>query len=172
MPTVIRTLTADDAASFQALRLRSLKDHPEAFGSAYEDEKDTPLSQTIDFLSQPIADRFIIGAFVDDTLVGIVAAYRDGLRKSKHRGHIGAMYVTPEARGHGIGRLLLTDAIAHLRAIDGIEEITLAVTVGNDSARALYASAGFESAYIEPRFFKIDGVYYDLDWMILRFKQP
>ena len=165
---LIRDLTGADAEIFQAVRLRSLKDHPEAFASAYEDEKDIPLEQRVEFLNRPTTDRFLVGAFVGEELVGNIAGYRDSLRKCKHRGHIGAMYVAPESRGQGIGRLLLNEAIQRLWTMDGVEEIILAVTVGNEKARALYASAGFETAYIEPRFFKIDGVYHDLDWMVLR----
>ena len=167
---LVRDLTGTDAAAFQTIRLRSLKDHPEAFAAAYEDEKDIPLEQTVERLDQPTTERFVLGAWLNDDLIGIVAGYRDSLRKCKHRAHIGAMYVAPEARGRGVGRLLLAEAVNRLRTMAGIEEITLAVTVGNDAARALYASQGFETAYTEPRFFKIDGRYYDLDWMILRVK--
>jgi hypothetical protein len=55
--------------------------------------------------------------------------------------------------------------------MDGIEVIILAVTVENDTARSLYASAGFETAYIEPRFSKVNGIYYDLDRMYLAVKR-
>jgi ribosomal protein S18 acetylase RimI-like enzyme len=164
----VRALTVSDAAAFQAIRLRSLKEHPEAFAMAYEDEKDIPLAEVAKRFETPARDRIILGAFDEDTLIGLVGGYQDSLRKCKHRAHLGPMYVAAEARRQGAGRLLLREAITALRAIDGVEEIVLAVTVGNDAARALYASAGFETAYIEPRFFKIDGQYYDLDWMILR----
>ena len=165
---LVRNLTGTDAAAFRAIRLRSLRDHPEAFGSAYEDEKDIPLEQTIERLNQPTVERFMLGAFIKDELSGIVGGYRDALRKSRHRAHIGAMYVAPEARGLGVGRALMIEAIRRLSAMDGVEELVLAASVGNDVARALYASLGFETAYIEPRNLKIDGRYYDLDWMILR----
>jgi ribosomal protein S18 acetylase RimI-like enzyme len=164
----VRDLTATDAADFQVIRLRSLKEHPEAFASAYEDEKDIPLEDVRKRFEQPAEDRFIVGAFVEEELIGIVGGYRDSLTKCRHRAHVGPMYVAPEARSQGAGRMLLNDAIYRLSAIDGVEEITLAVTVGNETARSLYESAGFKTAYIEPRFFKIDGRYYDLDWMILR----
>ncbi|MBX3062375.1 MAG: GNAT family N-acetyltransferase [Anaerolineae bacterium] len=166
---IVRDLSGADAAAYQAIRLRALKDHPEAFASAYEDEKEKPLAQIVESLDQPTTERFMLGAFDGEVLVGIVGGYRDGHRKSKHRAHIVAMYVAEEARGRGIGRSLLVEAIKRLRAMDGVEEIVLAVTVGNDTARSLYASLGFEAAYIEPRFFKIEGSYYDLEWMILRF---
>src|SRR5215212_4306028 len=108
---IVRDLTGTDAAAFRAIRLRSLQEHPEAFASAYEDEKDFPLEQTAEHLNKPTAERFILGAFVNDELIGIVGGYRDSLRKCKHRGHIGAMYVSPEARGRGVARLLLVEAI-------------------------------------------------------------
>jgi ribosomal protein S18 acetylase RimI-like enzyme len=164
----IRELTADDAADFQAIRLRSLKEHPEAFAFAYEDEKDIPLEEVAKRFETPVPDRIILGAFDGAELIGIVGGYRDSLTKCRHRAHIGPMYVAPEARRQGAGRLLVNEAIERLRVIDGVEDIILAVTVGNDAARALYASVGFESAYIEPRFFKIGEHYYDLDWMFLR----
>lgn len=164
----IRLLAPADAAAFQAIRLRSLKDHPEAFAAAYEEEKDILVEEAVKRFEQPQIERFILGAFEGDMLIGIVGGYRDSLRKCRHRAHIGAMYVAHEARGQGVGRMLIEEAIDRLRAIDGVEEIILAVTIGNDIARSLYESVGFQSAYIEPRFFKIDGRYYDLDWMILR----
>jgi ribosomal protein S18 acetylase RimI-like enzyme len=165
---VLRDLTSSDAEAFRDVRLRALKNHPQSFAAAYEDEKDFPLEKTAEFLNQPSPDRFILGALVDDALVGIVGGNRDAPKKAGHKAHIGGMYVLPEARGQGIGRLMLVEAIRRLRAMDGIEDIILAVTVGNDSAHALYASMGFERSYIDPRYFKIDGVYYDVEWMCLR----
>jgi ribosomal protein S18 acetylase RimI-like enzyme len=165
---LIRDLTGTDAAAFRAIRLRSLHDHPEAFAAAYEDEQTIPLAQTVEFLNKPTTERFVLGALIQGELIAMVGGYRDSLRKARHRAHIGGMYVTPEARGQGIGRLLLVEAIQRLETMDGVEEIKLAVTVGNDIARSLYASVGFETAYIEPRFLKINGRYYDIDWMILR----
>ena len=40
----IRQLTPADAAAFQALRLRSLRESPEAFGSSYDEEVSRPLT--------------------------------------------------------------------------------------------------------------------------------
>jgi ribosomal protein S18 acetylase RimI-like enzyme len=167
---LIRDLTGTDAAAFRSIRLRSLQDHPEAFAAAYEDEKDIPLEQTVERLNRSTPERFVLGAFIQGELIGIVGGYQDSLGKMKHRAHIWGMYVAPEARGHSTGRVLLTEAIKRLEAMDGVEEIKLAVTVGNDVARSLYASVGFETAFIEPRFLKIDGRYYDIEWMNLRLK--
>jgi len=48
-----------------------------------------------------------------------------------------------------------------------VEDVILAVTVGNDRARTLYASLGFVSYSIDPRYIKWDGQYFDIEWMIL-----
>ncbi len=42
----IRQLTAEDATLYKALRLEALRNHPEAFGSDYEAEKDRPSNGT------------------------------------------------------------------------------------------------------------------------------
>ena len=41
----IRQLAAHDAPVYQPLRLRALREHPEAFGSSPEDEQPLPLEQ-------------------------------------------------------------------------------------------------------------------------------
>src|SRR5215510_5390941 len=113
---IVRALTGTDAKAFQAIRLRSLKEHPEAFAAAYEDESDIPLERAVERLNEPTTERFLLGAFVNDELIGIAGGSRDSLRKSRHRAHIGGMYVVPEARGRGVGRALLNEAITRLRA--------------------------------------------------------
>ena len=40
---LIRSLTATDAARYQPLRLRALREHPEAFASAFEEEQQLSL---------------------------------------------------------------------------------------------------------------------------------
>lgn len=51
--------------------------------------------------------------------------------------------VTPEARGEGIGRLLLNGAMTESRR-RGADRMFLEVRANNDGAMALYKAAGFE----------------------------
>lgn len=164
----IRTLTPADAESYQAIRLRSLQEHPEAFGSAYEDEAERSMETVRErLIASP--GRYILGAWGGKQLVGIAGFFRNEGRKTRHRGGIGAMYVAPEARGQGVGVAILNEIIQHAKTLEGLEEIVLAVTVGNPAARKIYTQVGFEPAYIEKRYLKIEGRYYDLEWMTLRF---
>jgi len=95
----VRVLQPDDAAAFQAVRLRSLKEHPEAFGSSYEEEVDRPQEQIAKLLNES-SDNALFGAFDDgQQLIGIVNINRYARIKTRHRASLGAMYVAPEARG-------------------------------------------------------------------------
>jgi ribosomal protein S18 acetylase RimI-like enzyme len=174
MAAQIRILTADDAAAFQVVRLRSLREHPEAFGSSVEEEADSPLEKTAEMLSNFLPNSAIFGAFseVDGQLLGIIGLFRAGHVKMRHRANIGAMYVAPEARQQRLGRALLDAAIDYARSLDGLEDVELAVTVGNDAARTLYTSAGFQSYCIEPRLIYTNDRYYDVEWMILPLRPP
>jgi GNAT superfamily N-acetyltransferase len=168
---LIRPLTEDDADLYQALRLRSLREHPEAFGSDYEDEcAMTP--ETVAERLRPNPNRIMFGALVDDKLAGIVHLGRAPGRKIRHRAGLGAMYVAHEFRGQGVGRALVQEAIRYARTLPGLEELILAVTVGNDEARRLYLAAGFVPSHVEKRYIKVDNEDYDIEWMTLRLERP
>jgi GNAT superfamily N-acetyltransferase len=56
--------------------------------------------------------------------------------------HVGAMWVEPDARGGGVGRELLGEALSWGRSL-GSTRAELWVTVGNSRAERFYAAAGF-----------------------------
>jgi len=170
MQTHIRTVTAADAAAYQALRLRALQEHPEAFGSDYADEAIRPLAAVAERL-QDLPERFMLGAWQDEELIGMVAFGQSPGKKVRHRGSIGGMYIALEARGRGIGRALINGLVERARPLPHLEEITLAVTVGNAAARGLYVATGFEPAHVEKRYIKLADRYYDIEWMTLRFEK-
>ena len=163
----IRQLAAHDAPVYHPLRLRALREHPEAFGSSLEDEQPLPLEQVARRLEDTSGNSVSFGAWLDGRLVGIVSLYRSPRPKTRHKALLGGMYVTPEARGNRIGRALLEHTLSYARTMDGLEDVTLAVTVGNDAARRLYLGAGFVPYGVEPRYIKLGNRYFDIEWMIL-----
>lgn len=162
----IRLLTPDNAAAYQTVRLRSLQEHPEAFGAAYEDELIRPLSAVAERL-QEAPGRFTLGAWRAEDLVGIVSFTQAFGSKVCHRGGVGGMYVVSEARGLGIGRALMAELVERAGRIPALEEIILAVTVGNPTARSIYLAAGFQPSHVEKRYIKVADRYYDIEWMTL-----
>lgn len=147
----IRVLSADDAAAFQALRLRALQECPTAFSSSYEEECDRPLSGVGGRLA-PTAGHAVFGAFDREELAGIV-----GIHREEHRG----MYVAREYRNRGLGRELLDRALAYAASTPGVRQVNLGVNAQNESAIALYEAAGFTRYGVERGFLLVDGVLYD-----------
>ena len=167
----LRLLTPADAAIFRDLRLRALREDPVAFTSSTEEFS----HQTLDkiaarFRSDP-AESFMLGAFQDRKLVGLVGFYREAALKQRHKGSIVSMYVAPEARGHGLGRALLRDAIRRVREIQGVEHVLLGVMITQTTARNLYASLGFAVYGREARALYVDGQYYDEEFMQLDLRE-
>jgi ribosomal protein S18 acetylase RimI-like enzyme len=58
-------------------------------------------------------------------------------------GHITQLCVSKDYRNRGLGRILIDDCAAHLKA-QGFRALTLTVTEANENAVALYQRAGFE----------------------------
>jgi RimJ/RimL family protein N-acetyltransferase len=160
-----RQLTADDVQAYIPVRLRALREHPQAFGSTYIQEREKPESE----MSERLRDGIIYGAFSEGQLVGLAGLVVNSSYNTRHRAFLISVYSAAEVRGQGVGRAVVQAAIAHARAIEYVEEVFLTVTMGNPSARALYLSLGFVPYAIEPRSIKIAGQYYDEELMTLRF---
>ncbi|HZC05082.1 MAG TPA: N-acetyltransferase [Ktedonobacterales bacterium] len=168
----IGELTEADAETFWALRLRALREEPESFGSSYEESKERPIKAIVEQLrAAREKGDFTLGAFEADQqaerLVGMVAFVRAPGRKNRHIGDIFSMYVAPEARGQGCGRALVEALIARTRALDGMEQLILAVTATNSAARALYRTFGFEVYGLQRKALKLsDGRYLNEELMV------
>lgn len=151
----IRRLTLADLEAFCELRLEGLRLNPEAFGSAYEFEKDQPVTRYTGWLTNSI----VFGAFQDSQLVGTASfTVASGLKES-HKGLLRAMYVRPGARRSGAGRLLVEAIIGVAR--EKVERILLTVVSENLPALRLYEKCGFQQYGLEKRSLKQNGRYYD-----------
>jgi RimJ/RimL family protein N-acetyltransferase len=163
----IRRLTPADASAFQALRLAALQEAPSAFGSSYEEERDLSAS-TIEERLTARPDRGPFGAFEDDALVGLIALGRENMNKLAHKALIWGMYVTPSARGRGVGRALLLEALSFARSVPGIRQVNLCVNASNERAIRVYESVGFKSFGREPGAMLLNGELHDEVHMYLR----
>ncbi len=166
----ICTLAAADADAFWALRLRSMREHPESYGWSYEELRDTPIAAVrrgfVDEWCLP--ESFVLGAFdAAGQLVGMLGLRREVRQKWRHKAVVRSVYVVPEARGRGISKALLTECVNRAKALPGLEQLYLSVGTYNTPARSLYASFGFESFGVEPRALKLTDRYVDEELMVL-----
>ena len=143
---LIRPIEADEWQDYKAVRLRALKDSPEAFGSTYEGSLKNSDQEWQDRLAnvQPHAD-LPLTAVMQESFVSLAWGK---IESGSTTAFLYQMWVAPEARGHGIGRNLLTEVIHWARKNDA-RTMELHVTTGDRPARRLYDSAGFEP-YGEP----------------------
>ncbi len=161
----IRVLTAQDAASFVAVRLRGLLECPEAFASSYDEERSTPLTQ-IEARLGATADAALLGAFERGALIAVVGVQRESLVKLSHKAFIWGMYVVPEARRQGVGQQLLRRALEHAADVLGVRQVNLGVNTSNLAAVALYRRLGFVAYGLERGFLLLDGVLHDEHQMV------
>jgi ribosomal protein S18 acetylase RimI-like enzyme len=110
------------------LRLRALRENPEAFGSTLEREQRLPDADW-DFW---VRDSLV--AFAGDTPVGMANLKLDG-----DGAQLFGMWVAPEARGRGVGELLVNALIERA----GDRPIVLCVAETAPAARRLYERLGF-----------------------------
>lgn len=168
----IRLLEECDALEFIRLRLEGLQNDPVAFGSSWEEEQTrTPESVGPRLRAMPDGN-FVVGAFQDERLIGITGFVRSDRPKTRHKGFIWGVYVTPEARGKGVARALLTSVLERARGYADLDQITLSVSVTQAPARRLYASLGFEVYGYEQHALKIGDTYIDEEHRVLWIKPP
>ncbi|MEO3925294.1 GNAT family N-acetyltransferase [Micromonosporaceae bacterium B7E4] len=133
----VRTVTVgpDDWESWREIRLRSLRQDPDAFGSTYEREAaftEQTWRSRLDGTGGPS-----VLAYAGDEVVGIGA----GWLHEPGRLMVVAMWTAPDRRGEGIGRQVLDQVIgwADERGL----LVDLWVADGNPGARRLYERHGF-----------------------------
>jgi arylformamidase len=161
----IRQLTRDDAAEYLALRLRALREHPDAFRSSFEEES----AKNVEWSAHRLAggDGFFLGAFESGTMIGTVGVQTEARTKLRHQATVIGMYVAAEHARHGVGRALVDACIARSRDIGTLETLILTVTSANAQAVRLYRRAGFVEYGREPRTMRIGDRYYDKTMMVL-----
>lgn len=156
----IRRLRRDDLDAAYALRLHALQHAPGAFLVTLAEERERGSDGFAEILERNDDDHVILGAFDGLELVGSVGVFRSDRTKIRHRALVWGMYVLPEKRHGGVGGLLVDRAIEHARTL-GLESLHLSIENGNEHARRLYVSRGFEVWGVEPRAMLADGEYLD-----------
>lgn len=90
------------------------------------------------------APNTVLGAFVNGDIVGAaVVLWPGALSLQQDCANLWGMFVLPRMRSHGLGRLLLRQAVEHAFGL-GMTCIQLQLLIPNDTALRLYRSEGFE----------------------------
>ncbi|MEM7624981.1 MAG: GNAT family N-acetyltransferase [Planctomycetota bacterium] len=139
----IRRLTADDLELYRSVRLRALRDAPDAFGSVYEDEAaldNAGWRTKWESWTGPPGGA-VWAATLGNSGMGLVGCVRE--RETANRAWLISMWVDPVVRRRGVARSLIASAVGWGRG-EGLDRIDLEVTSNNHAARRLYDRMGFE----------------------------
>jgi len=138
----IKELLVSDWRAYKAIRLKSLRNSPEAFSSTYERAVSFSIDQWKSGLNAfpNSRDKLALIAKNKETSVGLVFGVRDS--SEIECAHIYQMWVEPEFRGLGIGAALI-NGVKEWASVMGIEKLMLGVTTNNLKAVSLYSSIGF-----------------------------
>ncbi|HKT25750.1 MAG TPA: GNAT family N-acetyltransferase [Candidatus Sulfotelmatobacter sp.] len=163
----VRILQHRDAEALWHIRLEALQREPHAFSESAAEHQVRSIEEVAARMSAT-AESFGLGAFCEGRLIGILRFERAQREKNRHRASLHSVYVTPEYRGRGIARALLTEVLRLARAQQGLEQIELAVGTEQLAAKRLYESFGFSCCGREQHALKMGDQYVDYDLLILR----
>ena len=138
----IRKLTTADWHLYKNIRLQSLADSPDAFGSTYEREAayaDSDWQSRLDTESRPEHVLPLI-AEIDKKAVGL--AWGVIHEQDAKTAHVYQMWVAPQMRGQGIAKALV-NALKTWAMQLNCDSLQLAVTTNNQAAVGLYLASGF-----------------------------
>jgi len=140
----IRRIRPDEWRELRDLRLRALRDTPDAFGSTYEREAAEPEQAWRDWAADGAEGGSQFWAFALDETSGRVGGMALGSRHWQVEDAIGvfSMWVDPALRGRGLGRRLVEAVVGWARTTER-PRVVLSVNETNATAIRLYERCGF-----------------------------
>lgn len=138
----ITTLVTQSWETYKSLRLASLKDAPDSFGSTFEREtefSEEEWKSRITATNGPTRVLPLVAEFEGSPIGLAWGVVHTPKSKSVH---VYQMWVSPEHRGTGVGRQLLDRIIEWTHEVE-LSSLSLAVTTINIPAIMLYESLGF-----------------------------
>lgn len=133
----IQRLSLEESDRFRSIRLASLQDAPDTFGSTFEET----VARPPEIWKRQIQELPTFIAVVDGVDSGIVrgAPHPDNTKVA----YLISLWVAPNVRGMGVG-VALIDAVVDWASAEGYGQLILNVGNDNAGAIALYTRKGFQ----------------------------
>jgi RimJ/RimL family protein N-acetyltransferase len=162
----VRAIHRDELDAWWALRLRGLRDHPDAFGAGYEESRERGPSSLEASTREGSVNR-LFGAFSPEgELVAQAGVFGNGGKRT-HIAVIWGVHTDAAWRGRGLSKALVSLAVDHCRRFSEIRQIAIGVNAGNAAAIAVYTGAGFVPWGTEPRALATEDGFHDEIHMVL-----
>lgn len=140
--TTIRRIQVGEHLLYRDIRLRALKEDPNAYSASYESAIERTEERWRDQAdgSAQGTEQAIFIVFDNDVPIGLSAVYRD--KKSKNEAEVFQVWVRSDHRNKGIG-VLIMDTVLEWSGQNGYEEIIATVSRTNRKALGFYLKYGF-----------------------------
>lgn len=139
----IVTLLPSQWQQYKDLRLRSLKEEPQAYVATYEETAQLPDDFWIKQLEEASAEQtqWLLFAKQGNNLVGIVGGF---IKDKKDTALIILLYVANAVRGQGVAKKLMNHLISKIKQNTSIKKLEAGVNPEQTAALNLYGSLGFK----------------------------
>ena len=141
MAVSIDRITAPEWRTLRDIRLRSLKEAPEAFGQRYDEAIETTDDEWQSIARSSASGSRRIWLFARDESTDAIGVVQ-GRRRPAADCLLFSMWVDPSARNRGVGRALV-DGIQAWGESWGAERVVLWVLATNETAMRFYDKIGF-----------------------------
>lgn len=138
----INVISKNDIEAYRSIRLASLQDSPDSFGSTYERELSLSKNEWLSRISPEENTIHLLPLIVEYNNVYVGLAFGAVHKQEPNSAHIYQMWVSPNHRGNGIGKALLNYIQSWAKELR-LNNLLLAVTTTNLNAVNLYKSVGF-----------------------------
>ena len=162
-----RILKPSESKKYREIRLESLQNAKENFGSTYEESVIMPELFFETAIKNEDGYNKIFGAFDGENIIAICGYRRESSLKTRHRALLVQVYTKPEYRGKKISYELMKFMIEKLFEDETMQQITLGVVSDNHAAIKVYERLGFKEYGLHKNYFKDGDVYRDEKLMML-----
>lgn len=163
-----RAITQDDLPQWWEIRLRALREHPEAYGADYAMSRERGYAYLIELnFGNDLPVNAIFSAFDPEGAILSTVGIFGNRGKRSHIAAVWGVYTASEARGQGLASRLIDTAVSHCRSFPGIHQVHISVNADNTSALHIYESAGFIAWGREPRAIALPDRYDDEIYLAL-----
>ncbi|MBB1486066.1 GNAT family N-acetyltransferase [Oceanospirillum sediminis] len=139
----IRELMESDWRTYRELRLWSLQDSPDAFDSTYEEEEQWPDDIWRSGFTSKEGAALQLPLIAELNGIAIGLAWGVVADQNDQQACLNQMWVSPSARGMGIGHKLMLRVIDWAKDL-ALDAIVLSVPTSNPGTMHFYRAAGFQ----------------------------
>lgn len=158
-----RRLTSADLGAYRAVRNEGLTNDACSFRISVADDD----AQGEAAWKKRLDEDYVVAVEDGGRILGIGGFSRMSGTKTDHKGLIWGMSVRPEARGKGVGDLVLQALVTHAQKV--VHQLRLTVVATNPRAIAFYQRHGFRLYGVETESIRHEGGFLDeaLMWRVL-----